>query len=134
VNGRNCSFCHLCERGELKRRRKERVAVLRKFEKEDKRKIAKAGAAEEEARIGVADGSGLDSGSVFTTASNGQDNASSTSESAMTGFPSSESSLPAQDYSSSSSAKAAAPASSRYYPLGVPATLLIGKEITLISF
>jgi len=117
---RNCSFCHLCEKGELKRRRKERVAVLRKSEKENKQKIAKAGAAKE-GRIGVADGGGLDSGSVFTAASSGQENASSMSASAMMGF------------ASSALAEAAAPASSRHYPLSVPATHLMPKNIKLIS-
>jgi len=125
VNRSSCDFCHLCEVGELKRRRKERVAVLRKFAKEDRRKTAKAGAVEE-GRIRVADGSDLDSGSVCATASSGHENASSTSQSAMMGFASSESSLPAL-------AEAAAPVSPRHYLMGVPTTHLMAKKSTLIS-
>jgi len=128
VNGRSCDFCHLCERGELNRRRKEHVAVLRKSEKENKQKIAKARAAEE-GRIGAAEGSGLDSGSVFTAALSGHENASSTSKSALTGFASSES----QGCPSSALAEATVPASSRHYPLSVPATHLMAKNIKLIS-
>jgi len=105
VNGRNCDFCHKCERGELKRRRKERVAVLRKSEKDGKRRMPKAGAVEG-GRVGD-DGSVcnsvLDSGSMYATASSGYENGSSASESAMSGIGSHDSSpyVRGAEYSSS---------------------------------
>lgn len=41
-NGRSCNFCHECKEGEMKRRRKERVAALRRSEKEERQRIARA--------------------------------------------------------------------------------------------
>jgi len=43
VKGRSCTFCHLCEEGELKRRKKDHIAVLR-ARKVEKRLMAGADA------------------------------------------------------------------------------------------
>jgi len=61
VHRTRCDFCHLCDRGEVKRRRKDRDAFLRKSENDEKRRMAKVGAVDD-GRIGATDCSGLDSG------------------------------------------------------------------------
>jgi len=139
VNGKNCEFCHMCSRGELKRRRKERVAVLRKSEQEDKQQMARAGAVDEE-RIATADSSGVDSTSLYTSESTGHDNASST---AMTGIVPSRLSLPGREAGYSSTKSAAmvtttpadgvATATPVHYSVEVTATHLPAKRNTRIS-
>jgi hypothetical protein len=42
INGMTCNFCHLCERGEFRRRRKDRDALLRASGKDRKGRMAKS--------------------------------------------------------------------------------------------
>mmetsp|Transcript_33918 Transcript_33918/g.65632 ORF Transcript_33918/g.65632 Transcript_33918/m.65632 type:complete len:295 (-) Transcript_33918:134-1018(-) len=81
VNGTSCEFCHMCDRVELKLRRKQRVAVLRKAEREHKQRMARVGAVDDE-RVGETDSRGLDSSSLCAIQSNGHANASNTARGA----------------------------------------------------
>jgi len=134
VKGRSCEFCHSCNRAEFKRRRKERVAVLRNGEKQQ---MARVGAVDEES-VGATDSSCVDSSSMYTVESTGHDTASSM---AMVAFASDRLSLPGQGAGHSSTKSAVMVTTSSAdvvpaatpYPTGVTGTHLPAKRNTRIS-